>query len=112
MGIPLYLQSAGEGKDAEEVDLLRREVRRLRVGNASEVREIGKLKQMRELQQHLAGDWSTLSGADTKQVRAAVLFCWRRRCVEILAQRRAAFPPASRFSHAACRVGQLRLARA
>lgn len=52
MGVPMYMRS-GAGEDEQSLDNLRREIRRLKVKNASEQREIDKLRQMVHTQEHL-----------------------------------------------------------
>jgi len=54
MGVPMYMRGARGGADGDDnLDELRREVRRLKVVQASELREIGKLRQMLHMQEHL-----------------------------------------------------------
>ena len=54
MGVPMYMRVASGAGDADhQLDDLRREIRRLKVLQASELREIGKLQQMAHTQEHL-----------------------------------------------------------
>ena len=54
MGVPMYMRGARGAADGDDnLDDLRREIRRLKVLQASEVREIGKLRQMLHMQEHL-----------------------------------------------------------
>ena len=52
-GLPLYMRVVG-GATGGEGDALRRELRRLRVGNAAELREIEKLQEMAGMQKSIA----------------------------------------------------------
>lgn len=52
-GLPIFMRSGGAGPE-DQLNGLRKEIRRLRVANASELREIGKLKEMIHLQAHIA----------------------------------------------------------
>jgi len=54
MGVPMYMRATGSAGDTDQnLDDLRREIRRLKVLQASELREIGKLRQMANTQEHL-----------------------------------------------------------
>lgn len=66
MGVPMYMRVAGGGGgDADQnLDELRREIRRLKVVQATELREMGKLRQMAKTQQHLLRHTSLAGGAE------------------------------------------------
>ena len=54
MGVPMYMRvGGGEGAADQNLDEMRREIRRLKVLQATELREIGKLRQMLHTQEHL-----------------------------------------------------------
>jgi hypothetical protein len=48
-GLPIFMRGGGGGPE-DQLNGLRKEIRRLRVSNANELREIGKLKEMIHLQ--------------------------------------------------------------
>ena len=72
MGVPMYMRVAsGTGDADQKLDDLRREIRRLKVLQASELREIGKLRQMAHTQEHLMRH-TTAGGAEGERELARI----------------------------------------